>query len=141
MFAMSFIESVIFSRIDLSLSITPPTDLLSRANQCGGRRFPPATGLRPHAGTCRNRIIPALQRPVLIGHRKAGCLGRKVDRDDSRNVGNRELISRNKRSVGEPGVEVSVEIADALLASFDQRPDLIVVMRSGDGPALETRDG
>src|SRR5882724_4684217 len=72
--------------------------------------------------------------------REAGCLGRKVDRDDSRNVGDREFISRNEWHLGEPDVEVSIEIPDALLASFDQRRDLIVIMRSGDGPVLETRN-
>jgi len=76
--------------------------------------------------------------------RKAGCLGRKVDRDDSGNVGRREFISRNERYLGEPDVEVSVEIPDALLASFDQRRDLIVIMRTGKarflrpGTALRT---
>ncbi len=66
---------------------------------------------------------------MFARNRKAGCLGRKVDRDDGRNVGGREFISRNERNIGESGVEVRIEIPDALLAPFDQRRDLIVIMR------------
>src|ERR1700730_2656760 len=140
MSAISFIVPVIFSRIDLSLSITPPKDLLSDANQCDGYRFPPASRLRRHAGARRDDVVPALQRRLFTGNRKAGGLGREVEGDASGNVGTRNLIARHKRHTGEPDVEVSVEIANALLASFDQRRDLLILMRSGDGPVLETPD-
>src|ERR1700737_1194892 len=99
------------------------------------------TPLRFHASAYRHGTIPALQRGMLISHRKTGRPGREVDGDDGRNVGNRKLISGHKRNISEPGIEVSVEIADALPATLDQRGDLIVVMRSGDGPVLETGDG
>ena len=35
-------------------------------------------------------------------------------------VGDRKLISRHERNIGEPGVEVVIEIPDALLAAFSQ---------------------
>src|SRR4030088_2427711 len=109
----------------------------ANARPMTGSAYYAATRLRPHAGTRRNGIVPALQRRMLIGHRKSGRLGREVHGDDGRNIGNRKLISCHKRNIGEPDIEVRVEIADALLASLDQRRDLIVVMRSGDGPVLE----
>src|SRR5258706_7866362 len=72
--------------------------------------------------------------------RKLGRLGREVDGDDGSDVGNRKLISRDKGHVGEPGVEVGVEIPDALLASLYQSRDLLIIMRAGDGATLETWD-
>src|SRR6266446_3072078 len=106
-----------------------------------GSAYYAAARLRPDAGAYRDGMIPALQRRMLVADRKAGSLGREVGGDDGGNVGNREFISRYKRNIGEPGIEVSVEISDALPASLDQRRDLIVVIRTGDGPVLETGDG
>ena len=100
---------------------------------------PSATRLRSHAGASRNYIMPALQRRMLGFDRKAGCLGRKVDGDDGRNIGGREFISRNERHIGESDVEVSVEIPDALFASFDQRGDLIVIVRTSQQVLFEAR--
>src|SRR6476660_345639 len=140
MLMISFIVPAIFSPIDLVLPMTPPKEPDCPGQPVRRLPVPSATRLRSHAGASRNYIMPALQRRMLGFDRKAGCLGRKVDRDDSGNVGRREFISRNERYLGEPDVEVSVEIPDALLASFDQRRDLIVIMRTGNGPILETRD-
>src|SRR6266404_3926125 len=139
MFAMSIIVSVIFFQ-NRSVLVHDASSGLSEDNRCGGYGFPAATRLCPHAGPCRNRVIPAFQCCMFCRDRKAGCLGRKVDSYYSRNVGDREFISRNKRSLGEPDGEVRGEIPDALPASFDQRRDLIVIMRSGNGPVLETRN-
>src|SRR6476659_103599 len=144
MLMISFIVPAIFSPIDLVLPMTPPKEPDCPGQPVRRLPVPSATRLRSHAGASRNYIMPALQRRMLGFDRKAGCLGRKVDRDDSGNVGRREFISRNERYLGEPDVEVSVEIPDALLASFDQRRDLIVIMRTGKarflrpGTALRT---
>ena len=72
---------------------------------------------------------------MFIGYRKASRLGREVDGDERRDVGNGKLVARHKRHIGETGIEVGVEIADALPASLGERRDLLVIMRSGDRPA------
>jgi hypothetical protein len=60
----------------------------------------------------------------------------EVDGDNRGNVGNRKFIARHKRHIGEPIIEVGVEIPDALSASLGQRRDLLVVMRAGDGTVI-----
>src|ERR1700731_2265418 len=78
---------------------------------------------------------------MFIGYRKASRLGREVDGDDGGDVGDRELISGDERNIGEPGIQIGIEIPDALLASLDQRRDLLIVVRSGNGPVPEGGNG
>src|SRR6201986_137321 len=86
-------------------------------------------------------IIPTLQRRTVDANGKAGRFGRKVDGDHGRNIGNRELVAGHKRTLGEPGFEIIVEISDTLPAAFHQRRNLLILMRSGDRPVLETGNG
>src|ERR1700760_3723739 len=55
-----------------------------------------------HAGARGDEIIPAFQRRVPVGNSKAGRLCGEVDCDDGGDVGDRELISRNKSHIAKP---------------------------------------
>jgi hypothetical protein len=50
---------------------------------------------------------------VPVRRRKTSCLGREVNGDDGGNVGDRKFVSRYKSNIGEPLIEVGVEIPDA----------------------------
>ena len=69
---------------------------------------------------------------MLLRHRQTGGFGRKIDGDDGGNVGDRKLIAGHERHIGEPGIEVGVEIPHAQPAALDQRRNLFVSC----GPAM-----
>ena len=54
----------------------------------------------------------------------------KIDGHDTGDVGGREVGSGHERHLVEPGVEVCMKIRHATLAAFDQRGNLLVLVRT-----------
>src|SRR5271154_2095916 len=96
--------------------------------------------LRGHARARGYGIIPALQRRMVESNRKAGRFGRKVDGDNGRNAGHRDLVPRHEWNLREPGFEIIIKIRYAKLAALNQRRNLLILMRSGNRPSLQTGD-
>ena len=85
--------------------------------------------------------MPALERDAVVRNGHGEGLRREVDRDQRRNIRSREPIARHELDVFQPRLKISIEIRHPLLAALDQRRNLLVAMRTGDGAAFQACGG
>src|SRR6266545_6882288 len=72
---------------------------------------------RRRARPCRNLGVPTLEIPERVGDRELRRL-HEIDGDEAGDVGDRELVTGDERSVGELAVEQGDELQDARLVGL-----------------------
>src|ERR1700730_18192261 len=90
-------------------------------------------------GTAGHGLVPALHRGVIRRHVQLERLG-KVHCHQGGNVRGRVALAGDERHLPQPLVEVGEEVLHAQHTPLDQRRNLLIVMGSGDGAALQPRN-
>src|SRR5260370_9030345 len=101
------------------------------------RRWPLGSCTR----TSRDGVVPALERVAVVGNWHSEGLRRELDRDQRGDIRSREPIARHELDVLQPRFKIGVYIRHPLLATLDQRPNLLVRMRTGYGATIQACGG
>src|ERR1700746_1755241 len=77
------------------------------------------SSLRLRRRTCRHLVVPRLQRVEFRRDVHLLAARRKVDRPQRRDVGRREVVTRDERHLLETIVEIGKEVRHTQLATLD----------------------